>query len=117
MRMWKKRAATSLSSDDSPRLRCSFCDKDQDEVHKLIAGPNVYICDECIAICNQVLAEERNPASLRLPDPDTIAQVSAVFCSLCTVPIDGAASIEVPERGALCSDCVRIIRKVLLGRS
>ncbi len=40
------------------KLRCSFCGKSQDEVRKLIAGPNVYICDECIELCNDILAEE-----------------------------------------------------------
>lgn len=38
-------------------LRCSFCGKGQNEVKKLIAGPNVYICDECIELCNDILAE------------------------------------------------------------
>lgn len=39
-------------------LRCSFCGRSQDEVKKLIAGPGVYICDECIALCNNILAED-----------------------------------------------------------
>ena len=40
------------------RLTCSFCGKSQDEVRKLIAGPKVYICDECIDLCNDIIAEE-----------------------------------------------------------
>jgi ATP-dependent Clp protease ATP-binding subunit ClpX len=40
-------------------LRCSFCNKGQSEVKKLIAGPNVYICNECIDICNEILIEEK----------------------------------------------------------
>jgi len=39
-------------------LTCSFCGKSQDEVKKLIAGPAVYICDECIELCNDIIAEE-----------------------------------------------------------
>jgi ATP-dependent Clp protease ATP-binding subunit ClpX len=39
-------------------LRCSFCGKSQNDVRKLIAGPTVYICDECVEICNDVIAEE-----------------------------------------------------------
>ena len=39
-------------------LVCSFCGKSQREVKKLIAGPNVYICDECISLCNDIIAEE-----------------------------------------------------------
>jgi len=37
--------------------RCSFCGKRQDQVRKLVAGPGVYICDHCVALCNEVLAE------------------------------------------------------------
>ena len=39
-------------------LVCSFCGKNQEEVKKLIAGPSVYICDECIGLCNEIIAEE-----------------------------------------------------------
>ena len=38
--------------------RCSFCGKDQKMVERLVAGPNVYICNECIALCNDILSEE-----------------------------------------------------------
>ncbi|MGB0619716.1 MAG: ATP-dependent Clp protease ATP-binding subunit ClpX [Myxococcota bacterium] len=44
--------------DDSANLSCSFCGKSQKEVKKLIAGPTVYICDECIELCNDIIAEE-----------------------------------------------------------
>src|ERR1041384_6495750 len=39
-------------------LRCSFCGKTQEEVKKLVAGPTVYICNECVALCNDILKEE-----------------------------------------------------------
>ncbi len=41
-----------------PECKCSFCGKNQDEVEKLIAGPDVYICDECIELCNEIVLEE-----------------------------------------------------------
>ena len=44
--------------DDNANLSCSFCGKSQREVKKLIAGPTVYICDECIELCNDIIAEE-----------------------------------------------------------
>jgi ATP-dependent Clp protease ATP-binding subunit ClpX len=55
-------------------LRCSFCGKSQNEVKKLIAGPGVYICDECIELCNDIIAEEREreestKATLKVPKP------------------------------------------------
>ena len=54
-------------------LHCSFCGKSQDEVRKLIAGPTVYICDECIELCNEIIAEEAEerfvPGRLTVPKP------------------------------------------------
>lgn len=44
--------------EERKQLRCSFCNKTQDQVRKLIAGPNVYICDECIDICAEIIEEE-----------------------------------------------------------
>ena len=43
-----------------PDCKCSFCGKNQDEVEKLIAGPDVYICDECIELCNEIVLEEED---------------------------------------------------------
>lgn len=45
-------------TDDRKKLRCSFCNKSQEQVRKLIAGPNVYICDECIDICSEIVQDE-----------------------------------------------------------
>lgn len=55
----------------TPQFRCSFCGKNQDQVRKLIAGPEVYICDECIALCNDIISDEleENPG----------VELSAVF--------------------------------------
>ena len=48
-----------MSKYDEPNiLRCSFCGKTQDEVSRLIAGPGVYICDECIELCFEIIDEE-----------------------------------------------------------
>ena len=44
--------------DERKKLRCSFCNKSQEQVRKLIAGPNVYICDECIDICSEIIQDE-----------------------------------------------------------
>ncbi|MBN1282481.1 MAG: ATP-dependent Clp protease ATP-binding subunit ClpX [Proteobacteria bacterium] len=49
---------TKPTIDDPSSLSCSFCGKSQREVRKLIAGPTVYICDECIELCNDIIAEE-----------------------------------------------------------
>jgi ATP-dependent Clp protease ATP-binding subunit ClpX len=46
-------------SGDTEILRCSFCNKDQNDVRKLIAGPTVFICDECVDVCNDIIADDR----------------------------------------------------------
>ena len=80
--------------DRSGNLVCSFCGKSQDEVRKLIAGPTVYICDECVDICHQVVnadAEEHvaAPPSSSLPD-------GAVTCCICRLAtLSTAASTSV----------------------
>ena len=51
--------------DGGDLLKCSFCGKSQKQVKKLIAGPGVYICDECIDLCNEIIEEE-------LSEPDGI---------------------------------------------
>jgi ATP-dependent Clp protease ATP-binding subunit ClpX len=43
-------------------LKCSFCGKSEKEVTKLVAGPGVYICDACVELCNQVIAEASAPS-------------------------------------------------------
>ncbi len=61
-------------------LVCSFCNKSQREVKKLIAGPSVYICDECVSLCNEIIAEESNREEIktglaRVPKPNEIKTV------------------------------------------
>ncbi len=61
-------------------LHCSFCGKGQREVKKLIAGPNVYICDECIQLCNDIIAEEVEKEELlspagKVPNPKDIKKI------------------------------------------
>ncbi len=65
--------------DDNANLSCSFCGKSQREVKKLIAGPTVYICDECIELCNDIIAEEYGrddvaTESSRVPKPREIKE-------------------------------------------
>ena len=66
--------------DRSGNLVCSFCGKSQDDVRKLIAGPTVYICDECIDLCNDIIAEECDheealASSSSVPKPAEIKRV------------------------------------------
>src|SRR6201999_2274320 len=70
----------SRSGDSSKILYCSFCGKSQHEVRKLIAGPSVFICDECVELCNDIIREELDERAERgrdkLPKP---AEIKAVL--------------------------------------
>lgn len=66
-----------MSTKDAGTLRCSFCGKGQKEVKKLIAGPGVYICDECIDLCNDIIDEEKDretavKGTFKVPKPQDI---------------------------------------------
>ena len=67
------------SGDNSKVLYCSFCGKSQHEVRKLIAGPSVFICDECVELCNDIIREEleekASAARSHLPKPREILEV------------------------------------------
>ena len=71
---------TKKSDGKSSDLVCSFCGKSQDEVKKLIAGPSVYICDECIELCNEIIEEEyqkeESASRIAIPKP---AEIKAIM--------------------------------------
>ena len=85
MRHWasshkpSRRTPLARPTDSNEQLLCSFCGKSQRQVKKLIAGPGVYICDECIDLCNEIIDEELTaPPSFELenlPKPQEIAEV------------------------------------------
>ncbi len=69
----------TTASDDGKLLYCSFCGKSQHEVRKLIAGPSVYVCDECVELCNDIIREELDDTSEfnidNLPKPKEINKI------------------------------------------
>ncbi|HOT44713.1 MAG TPA: ATP-dependent Clp protease ATP-binding subunit ClpX [Spirochaetota bacterium] len=70
---------SSKKKEEAARLNCSFCGKSQDIVKKLVAGPDVYICDECIELCNEIVAEDRSKSFEEdfhnLPKPKEIKEI------------------------------------------
>ena len=69
--------------DENKQLKCSFCGKPQSQVNRLVAGPGVYICDECIQVCQEILNQQYETEGLRteqkaqykLPKPKEITQI------------------------------------------
>src|SRR5213083_1041360 len=91
----------------SGNLVCSFCGKSQNEVRKLIAGPTVSICDECIDLCNDIIADKGElqgtasaASSLRL----------AEWCRVCRRRRAAPELVAVPDVGHVCHRCVDAIR-------
>ncbi|MGH7546407.1 MAG: ATP-dependent Clp protease ATP-binding subunit ClpX, partial [Gemmatimonadota bacterium] len=68
-----------MTTTQDKHLRCSFCGKSKDSVKKFISGPNVYICNECVSLCNEILAEEEERESAasvaQIPTPTEIRDV------------------------------------------
>lgn len=68
--------------DEKGQLKCSFCGKSQEQVRKLIAGPGVYICDECIELCNEIIEEElykSTDESVRLRNIPKPKEINAIL--------------------------------------
>ena len=84
--VWPRRTSmTKLSGGDSKStLYCSFCGKSQHEVRKLIAGPTVFICDECVELCNDIIREETKSALVKtrdgVPTPAEICKRARRLC-------------------------------------
>ena len=66
-----------MRDDQNENLFCSFCGKSQKEVKKLIAGPAVYICDECIQLCGEIIEEENEKTTTGLEQPLTPKEIKA----------------------------------------
>ncbi len=123
----KSRGEQPSGSPPPPILRCSFCNKSQRDVKKLIAGPKVYICDECVDICNDILAEDRMLTPARSPawtveppkgvegvlldkPPDDVIPVR---CKLCGLWSAVEFCLPIAGRGWACGSCLDAVKEVL----
>jgi hypothetical protein len=100
MWLFKKKTQDNVGPKSQVDRHCSFCAKDQAEVAKLIAGPNVYICDECVDLCNDILLEENTEAEAPSGKARPIAP-TGLSCGLCHFPVEVGGFITVPDRGPL----------------
>src|SRR6266566_4153492 len=99
-------------------LRCSFCNKDQNDVRKLIAGPTVFICDECVEVCNDIIADdnrfENRGVRSALPSPPDIKKFLDEYVENIILKLLQAAGgdIEKCQQGIIYIDEVdKICRK------
>jgi hypothetical protein len=103
-------------------LRCSFCAKEADHVRKLIAGPKVFICDECVEVCLDILRDDRRPGGAAAPPVSSTASTwrgttPAGFCPLCRMPLMMQDAVLIAKKGVLCRPCVADVQAALGFRS
>jgi ClpX C4-type zinc finger len=122
------------SNDQAQKLlHCSFCNKSLSDVRKLIAGPTVHICDECVSVCVDIIVDDRRvsgsgedaKASLELQAKLRAHRMNAarplesvasealpewhVRCALCRFVVATDDAMQVEDRGVLCDACVSAV--------
>jgi hypothetical protein len=133
--MWRFRKPPppkNPAAEPIPTLTCSFCGKNQNQVRKLIAGPKVYICDECIDLCNDIIEKEcQHDANFtgsetvpekplaqveRDEEEDESAgrvQVWPLSCAICSKSRKSAELLYLPAGVRLCVVCLDAIEKLI----
>ena len=117
--MFRRRAKQTSKAPEHRNLRCSFCNKSEDDVRKLIAGPTVFICDECVQVCVDIIADDaqaagRSESGAAAPDEaNAQSQLLGRGCALCGLPLLLEEALPVEERGFLCRGCVDAIRAAI----
>ncbi len=114
--------------DETKQLKCSFCGKPQSQVRRLVAGPDVYICDECIELCADIIEEEfkqqegdssgkMNLGAGRLPKPKEIAETLSEYVigqdnakkALAVAVYNHYKRINQPKKRTTALNCKRAI--------
>jgi hypothetical protein len=113
-------AATEVQNPapQKPTLHCSFCGKSQHEVRALIAGPTVYICDECVGLCNDVIADKEILSILQTDEADQKPEHPTAFEHIRAKPTaEVTACVERSRKGAdRCRNELHLIRRILAVR-
>jgi hypothetical protein len=99
-------------------LRCSFCNKDQNDVAKMIAGPDVCICNECVAVCVKILRGDELPSTEGLFESfDATSLHTAVdekvTCVVCGKVARAGDALALPGHGFLCRRCTEVVEASL----
>ena len=98
--------------EDAKHAACSFCGKSQNEVRKLVAGPSVHICDECIELCKNILADELDAGEGRKnPSPKATIHDNRL-CGICMEERESDELIFLPHAAYMCAGCLEDIQAV-----
>ena len=103
-------------------LQCSFCRKTQEDVHKLIAGPTGFICDECVEVCVDIIVDDSTRHAV--PEDSAVGQhwrsvaerlrpSKSVTCSLCGNLALEHEMLRIENRGMICGRCADAVEDAL----
>jgi hypothetical protein len=98
-------------------LQCSFCGKQQKQVRKLIAGPGVYVCNECVERADRVIATGEpatTPLSVMTSVGDDNKYGAPVKCSFCGKRRHQVAGLAAAAQIAICSECLALCREIII---
>jgi hypothetical protein len=111
--MFGRKHRAQHTDGSNPVLRCSFCNKDENNVRKLIAGPTVFICGECVEVCTAIIADDAaskatdaNEGQVGVTWPDVAGTATSVQCALCHMTILVSDGLKILNRGILCRGCL-----------
>jgi ClpX C4-type zinc finger protein len=93
------------SRSSRPTRCCSFCGKSEHKVRKLVAGPAVLICDECVELCVDIIREENKSARVKLP-AESPRQMPALSCSFCAKDQSEVEKLIAGPKVFICDACV-----------
>jgi hypothetical protein len=103
-------------ADDAKHAACSFCGKSQNEVRKLVAGPAVHICDECINLCKSILVEDLDSGE-RSAVKSAATTREHRLCGICMEERESDELIFLPHAAYMCAGCLEDIQSVRDKRS
>jgi hypothetical protein len=108
-----------MKKEHTVDLHCSFCGKHQHEVRKLIAGPTVYICDECVKLCNEIIAGEAKraepaPEQPAPPKGEGIAKTDNLLCcSFCGKSQREVKNLIAGPTVYICDECIGLCNDII----
>jgi ClpX C4-type zinc finger len=109
-----------MEKERTVNLACSYCDKTHREVRKLIAGPTVYICDECVKLCNDILAEEAQRTHLATDETasppkrhEGARESGPKLCSFCGKSRAEVSKLIAGPAACICNECIGVCNDII----
>jgi hypothetical protein len=98
--------------DGAKHSSCSFCGKNQNEVRKLVAGPSVHICDECVELCKNIVTQEVDPNDKANTKAAKARAKESRLCGICMEPRETDELIFLPHAAYMCAGCLEELQAV-----